>query len=77
MRLELSSAAASLPRDVMMQLFVGNNVTLGSQPMQAFIIGMHSAFVVSIVLSLIAAGISMVRGRENRHEPAAGMVPGE
>lgn len=64
--LSLAVAASSLPRDVMMQLFVGNNVTLGSAPMQAFVTGMHSAFWVSIVLVLIAAGISFVRGKENR-----------
>jgi hypothetical protein len=56
-----------MPRDVMMQLFVGNNVTLGSAPMKAFVVGMHSAFLVSTVLVLIAAGISFVRGKEDRH----------
>jgi EmrB/QacA subfamily drug resistance transporter len=65
--LALAVAASSLPRDVMMQLFVGNNVTLGSAPMRAFVTGMHSAFLVSTVLVLIAAGISFVRGKEDRH----------
>lgn len=65
--LALAVAASSLPRDVMMQLFVGNNVTLGSAPMKAFVIGMHSAFLVSTILVLIAAGISFVRGKEDRH----------
>ena len=65
--LALAVAASSLPRDVMMQLFVGNNVTLGSAPMQAFVIGMHKAFLVSTILVLIAAGISFVRGKEDRH----------
>jgi EmrB/QacA subfamily drug resistance transporter len=64
--LSLAVAAASLPRDVMLQIFVGTNVTLGSQVTQAFVVGMHSAFFVSIVLCLIAAGFSMVRGKENR-----------
>jgi hypothetical protein len=50
----------------MMQLFVGNNVTLGSAPMLAFVTGMHSAFLVSTVLVVIAAGISFVRGKEDR-----------
>lgn len=67
--LSLAVAAGSLPRDVMMQLFVGNNVTLGSEPMQAFVVGMHSAFGVSLALCLLAAGISMVRGREVRRRP--------
>jgi hypothetical protein len=69
--LSLAVAAASLPRDVMLQIFVGTNVTLGSQVTQAFVVGMHSAFFVSIVLCLIAAGFSMVRGKENRHTQAS------
>ncbi len=64
--LSLAVAASSLPRAVMMQLFVGNNVTLGSAPMLAFVTGMHSAFTVSTVLVVIAAGISFVRGPEDR-----------
>ena len=73
--LSLAVAASSLPRAVMMQLFVGNNVTLGSAPMLAFVTGMHSAFWVSTVLVFIAAGISFVRGKEDRSalaEEAAG-----
>ena len=69
--LSLAVAAGSLPHDVMMQLFVGNNVTLGSAPMQAFVIGMHSAFSVSLVLLLFAAVISMVRGSEDRRSQTA------
>jgi EmrB/QacA subfamily drug resistance transporter len=68
--LALAVAATSLPRDVMMSLFVGTNVTLGSAPMQAFVTGMHSAFLVSTVLVFIAAGISFVRGKEDRSKPA-------
>jgi hypothetical protein len=64
--LSLAVAASSLPRDVMMQLFGGNNVTLGSAPMKAFVTGMHSAFLVSTILVIIAAGISFVRGKEDR-----------
>jgi hypothetical protein len=75
--LALAVAAGSLPRDVMMQLFVGNNVTLGSQPMLAFVIGMHSAFVVSLALCLIAATISMVRGREERRRHVVSPATGE
>ena len=72
--LSLAVAADSLPRDVMQQLFVGTNVGLGSQLTQAFVIGMHNAFLVSIVLCLVAAGFSMVRGKENRRGQAAGMM---
>ena len=64
--LALAVAATSLPRNVMMALFVGTNVTLGSAPMQAFVTGMHSAFLVSTVLVFIAAAISFVRGKEDR-----------
>ncbi len=69
--LSLAVAAASLPQDVMLKLFVGTNVTLGSQVTQAFVIGMRSAFVVSIVLCLVAAGISLIRGKEDRGKLAA------
>jgi MFS family permease len=75
--LALAVAAGSLPRQVMMQLFVGTNVTLGSQVMQLFIVGIQSAFWVSAALSLVAAGFSLVRGKEDRrqqvhaHAPAA------
>lgn len=72
--LSLAVTAASLPRDVMMKLFVGTDVTLGSQVTQSFVIGMHSAFQVSLALCLIAAGISLVRGKENRQAEAASAV---
>ncbi len=64
--LSLAVAAGSLPRNVMIQLFIGTNVSLDSQVMQSFVIGIHSAFIVSTALCLIAAGISLVRGKENR-----------
>ena len=64
--LALAVAAGSLPRDVMMKIFVGTSVSMGSGPMQAFVVGIRHAFVVSIVLCLIAAGLSLVRGAENR-----------
>ncbi len=69
--LALAVAASSIPRQAMMQLFVGTNVTLGSAPMKAFVGGMHSAFLVSTVLIIIAAGISFVRGKEDRSGLAA------
>ncbi len=64
--LSLAVAAASLPRDVMMRLFVGTSVSLGSAAMQDFIAGMRSAFIVSVVLCVAAAGFSFVRGKEDR-----------
>lgn len=64
--LAMAVAAASLPREDMMKLFVGTNITLGSTSMRAFVVGMHGAFMVSLVLSLVAAVFSFVRGREDR-----------
>ncbi len=68
--LSLAVAAASLPQDVMFKLFVGTDVTLGSQITQEFVIGMHSAFILSLALCLVAAGLSLVRGKENRQAAA-------
>jgi EmrB/QacA subfamily drug resistance transporter len=75
--LALAVAAASLPRDIMLKLFVGTNVTLGAATNQAFVIGMHSAFLVSIALCLVAAAISAVRGQENRREQASREAAGD
>jgi len=54
-----------------MNLFIGTNVTLGSQSMQAFILGIKNAFLVSTFLCLVAAGFSYVRGKENRRQQAS------
>jgi MFS family permease len=64
--LSLAVAAASLPHDVMMQIFIGTNVSLGSHIMQSFILGIRNAFLFSIVLCLLAAAISFSRGKEDR-----------
>ncbi len=66
----LAVAAGSLPQQVVMNLFVGTNVVLGSQVMQAFIIGIQHAFLVSAGLCLVAAGFSLVRGKEDRRKLA-------
>ncbi len=68
--LALAVAAGSLPMQVVMQLFVGTNIVLGSEAMQAFVVGIHSAFIVSAVLCLVAAGFSLVRGKEDRSRQA-------
>jgi EmrB/QacA subfamily drug resistance transporter len=73
--LALAVAAASLPMQVVMQLFVGTNITLGSETMQAFVVGIHSAFVVSTVLCVVAAGFSLVRGKEDRRRQAHAPQP--
>ncbi len=75
--LSLAVAAASLPKDVMFKLFVGTNVVLGSQVTQSFVIGMHSAFVVSVGLIILAAAISFVRGKEDRQALAAQHLAGD
>jgi EmrB/QacA subfamily drug resistance transporter len=64
--LALAVAAASIPRTAMLQLFVGTHVQLGSQVMQDFVTGIHSAFLVSLGLCLLAASFSLMTGRENR-----------
>jgi len=64
--LALAVAAGSLPREAMMKLFVGTSIALGSGPMQEFVVGIRHAFVVSAVLCLVAAGFSLVRGKEDR-----------
>jgi len=69
--LALAVAAGSLPKDVMMKLFVGTNISLGSGPMQDFVVGIHHAFIVSVVLCVIAAAFSVVRGKEDRRIPVA------
>jgi EmrB/QacA subfamily drug resistance transporter len=63
--LSLAVAAASLPHDVMMQIFVGTNVELGSRVMQDFVFGIRNAFLFSIILCLVAAAISYSRGKED------------
>jgi hypothetical protein len=60
---------------VVMQLFVGTNIVLGSEMMQAFVVGIHSAFVVSAVLCVVAAGFSLVRGKEDRRRQAHAPMP--
>jgi|GEM_PF-1074160 len=69
--LSLAVAAGSLPRDVRMEIFIGTNVTLGSQVMQNFVVGIRNAFLFSILLCLIAAALSFARGKENRNAVTA------
>jgi MFS family permease len=64
--LALAVAAGSLPGSAVMSLFVGTNISLGSQMEQGFVVGIRNAFLVSALLCLVAAGFSLVRGREDR-----------
>jgi hypothetical protein len=45
--------------------------------MQAFVVGIHSAFIVSALLCVVAGGFSLVRGKEDRRRQAQAPVPGE
>jgi EmrB/QacA subfamily drug resistance transporter len=64
--LAMAVAAASLPREDMLKLFVGTKVEMGSSSMAAFVVGMRAAFSVSLVLLFVAAFFSAVRGKEDR-----------
>lgn len=67
--LTMAVAAGALPREVMLQLFTGTATHLGTDLMIAFVQGMEAAFRVSILICLIAAALSMVRGQEARAKP--------
>jgi MFS family permease len=69
--LAMAVAAASLPRDDMLKLFIGTKVEMGSSSMAAFVVGMRAAFTVSLALLFVAAFFSMVRGKEDRAGHAA------
>ena len=60
----LAVAAGSIPRALMLNLFIGTPVLLGAPLMAAFVEGMDAALRVSLVLCLCAAALSYVRGRE-------------
>ena len=64
--LSLAVAARSIPTNFMMQLFVGTELHLGTAVKQAFVHGMEAALHISVLLCLVAAAMSLVRGREMR-----------
>jgi hypothetical protein len=66
--LALAVAAGSLPTDVMLQLFIGTPAHLGTTLMLAFVEGMRAALRGSVVICLLAAGVSLVRSRPERRE---------
>ncbi|MCL5256306.1 MAG: MFS transporter [Chloroflexi bacterium] len=70
--LSLAIAAGTLPREVMLQLFVGTAVGSGSPLMADFVFGMQIAFRVSVVICLIAAVLSLVRDGRKRVVESAG-----
>lgn len=58
-------ASLSIPRNLAFQIFLGVG-GLSSELSQAFIVGMHSALLVSISLLIIAVVLSVMRGKERR-----------
>lgn len=58
-------ASLSIPRDVAFQIFLGVG-GLSSELSQAFIVGMHSALLVSISLLVVSVALSALRGKEQR-----------
>jgi EmrB/QacA subfamily drug resistance transporter len=68
--LVLAVTAGSMPKDAMMQVFVGVEIHLPVSVEQAFVLGMHQAFFVSSAICAIAALASLVRGKEDRRAPA-------
>jgi hypothetical protein len=65
--LTISVAAASIPRQVVLKVFIGTSFLSGGVS-QAFITGIDYTFYVSIVILVIAGILSHFRGREIRKE---------
>ncbi len=63
--LAISVAAASIPRQLAFEVFIGTSV-FSSIISQAFIIGIDNAFYVSIGILTVAGVLSFVRGKEVR-----------
>lgn len=65
--LAITVAAASIPRAVAFQIFIGTtNLTGGLS--QAFISGIDSALYVSLIMLTIAGVLSLIRGKETRSD---------
>ena len=62
----LLMASLSIPRDIAFKIFLGVAQELGGNLSQAFVDGMHSAFLVSILLLAVALALSVLRGKEAR-----------
>ena len=69
--LSISVAAASIPRQVAFEVFIGTR-SLSGGVSQAFISGIDHAFYASIAILVLAAVLSFIRGKEIRNRaPAA------
>jgi len=64
--LSLAVAAASIPREIMLRLFVATEAHLGTALAGAFVHGMRAALHVSAGICVAAALMSLVRGPERR-----------
>jgi EmrB/QacA subfamily drug resistance transporter len=62
----LAVIGKAMPHTQMLQVFVGLAVDLPSAARQDFVLGMHSAFWVSIAVCFVALLFSLVRGKEDR-----------
>ncbi|MDD1673209.1 MAG: MFS transporter [Methanomicrobiales archaeon] len=58
----ISVAAASIPREVAFEVFIGTTNLVGGVS-EAFITGIHSALMVSLMILAIAATMSWIRGK--------------
>jgi MFS family permease len=67
--LAISVAAASIPREVAFEVFIGTT-SLSGGVSQAFIFGIDNAFYASIAILIVAGILSFIRGREVRKETA-------
>ena len=65
--LAISVAAASIPRQLAFQVFIGTN-TLSGGLSQAFISGIDNAFYASIATLIIAGILSFIRGKDVRKQ---------
>jgi EmrB/QacA subfamily drug resistance transporter len=71
-------ASISIPRDVAFQIFLGVGSPISGEHALAYIEGMHTALLVSIVLLVVALVLSLLRGQEARaRERKEGTGPGE
>jgi EmrB/QacA subfamily drug resistance transporter len=66
--LAISVAAASIPRQVAFEVFIGTK-SLAGNVSQAFIYGIDHAFYASIAILVIAGILSFIRGKEVRGQP--------
>ncbi|MGC8538227.1 MAG: MFS transporter, partial [Candidatus Micrarchaeia archaeon] len=59
------AAASAVPRYLAFEIFAGTSMVIGGVG-KGFVIGMHVAFMVLIVMLTLAGIFSFVRGKENR-----------